>query len=248
MRGGRRGSPRAGARGGSPTPTPAPRSPRAMKSARGRHRTRLAGGPATSRCGCSAEVTQQRAGHRRGQLSGRAFPRGRRAALQSAPGLSEVEPNSGVGRALSSLLPRDQLRLGIFLLPTSQGSSSALGSMPLPPHPLRSASGGHRSARGSRPERPWIAPARRLCSSETSLEALLGPECRGQAGEPGSQAGGRSLGTRPSALCWEARGVPPRSPPSCPPGAEGCFSGSGFAEAGRSQLLPSRCYRSRRRG
>lgn len=94
MRGGRRGSPRAGTRGGSPTPTPAPRSPRAMKSARGRHRTRLAGGPATSRCGCSAEVTQQRAGHRRGQLSGRAFPRGRGAALQSAPGLSEVEPNS----------------------------------------------------------------------------------------------------------------------------------------------------------
>lgn len=99
-------------------------------------------------------------------------------------------------------------------------------------------------------------PVQRPRSSGALPQAPLCPEYRGRAGELSSREGGRSLGTRASPHSAGRRGAclrrarPAASP--CPLGCSGKQEASTgeqvSAEAECVQPLPTRCYRSRRRG
>ena len=168
-----------------------------MKSALSGDRTRLAGGPATSPSGRQRRgYTTGRSGHPSRQLSDCAFPRDRGFALESAPGasvrLSQIRCAAlrrGEG-APQPPSPEDQLRLGIFILPTLQASSSGLGPAPRCPQ-LLGAIGARVAAdscaSGSR-------PARSLGDLAGFSRDLLRLECSGRRASQAPCEGGRSLG------------------------------------------------------
>lgn len=196
-----------------------------MKSAPSGDRTRLAGGPATSPSGRQRRgYTTGRSGHRSRQLSDCAFPRDRGFAPESAPGgsvrLSQIRRAAlrrGEG-APQPPSPEDQLRLGIFLLPTLQASSSGLGSAPCCPQ-LLGAIGARVAtdscASGSR-------PARSLGDLAGFSRDLLSLERRRPEGEPGSPRGWAEFGRRASPRAAGRRGACLRAarPAACP-----CFPG-----------------------
>lgn len=178
-----------------------------MKSARGRDRTGLEGRPATFRSGRRRRgYTTGRAGHRRRQLFNCVFPRGRGAAPGARRGAAQLatlrpQPSS----------PGDQLRSGIFLLPTLQASSSARGPGRFPCAP-RAQPLGASGARGRRPVRCWTASR----PPSVPLAAPFRGPVRPRVQESGGRAG---LPARVGGV-WaplEARGVPP--PGSPPAGA-----------------------------
>lgn len=214
-----------------------------MKSAPSGDLTWLAGGPATSPSGRQRRgYTTGRSGHRSLQLSDRAFPRDRGFAPESAPGgsvrLSQIRCAAlrrGEG-APQPPSPEDQLRLGIFLLPTLQASSSGLGPAPRCPQLL--------GAVGARVAADSCASGSRPAGSRADLAGssrdLLSLECRRPDGEPGSPRGWAEFGRRASPRAAGRRGACLREarPAACPrsPGSSP-WAGAVFGE-NRSSLWP----------
>lgn len=175
-------------------------------------------------------------------------PRGsrqtRRAALRRGEGAPQ--PPS----------PRDQLRVGIVLLPTSQASSLFLEPAPVPPRPPALSLWVPSERVAADPCASGLSLVRRQNCSGTLFEVPHGPECGRQAGEAGSPRWWAELGLRGrrGACLPRARPAPRalsrafvrsrRSPlgSRCPPRSRGP------PWVRRAQVQPFCCYRSRRRG
>lgn len=225
-----------------------------MKSARGRDRTGLADGPATSRSGWQRRgYTTGRAGQRRRQLSNCVFPRGR-AGLSR--GLREVQPNwlcwaSSWGGCSPTSFPQRSTSFGHLSFPylaSKQFVSGARAVSSAPPalslwEPLeRVAADSCASGLGvtfavSTAPGPFSRP-RTVPSAGVRLESRAPRE------------GGRSLGSA------GGEGRASTQPARLPAGALRSVRPQPDASVGelvspvarRAQLQPCRCYRSGRRG
>lgn len=230
-----------------------------MKSARGRGRDRtgLASGPATS----------PSCWQRRGYTTGRAEPRGRQLSGRASPRVRGPAPGAQRGPAKLTALcapARGGRSPASFPRSTSPGhppspypasERAAAGPAPLPPRPPSSAPGGRRSAgpqtRALLDRVPFAVSAARGPSPGRARSRV-----QAQAGEQGSRRGWAEFGRRASPRAAGGEGCASAQParlPACalqgdrpePPASSG---GPVSAGAGCAPLQPRRRSRSRRRG